>query len=207
MKKQIISIDACVNALAGAAMQQKRVVHTQMAVGIALFYSLGRIDKKAMQEVYAKAGLDCNDSFGTEYKTVRRKIKTAVVLYKKLGKESIAGCIGDLTNAKAILAITVHLSDMHLDTIEKVLAYCGASSSVPKQIHERQAAHQKVLGEQPTPGEPQHRRSADTEQYSLKFDTRHVHIAVAEEATLDELLETIAKLEEMVFQRTHPKAA
>jgi len=195
MGTHIISItsNACVAALAQAVLSQKRITHLQMAVGLALFaVGAGATEKTKDQlvAIYARAGVDCATYTGSEYGTVRRKVSASATLFKSLGAEKVISWIGDEKNGRAIHAIARHLAELKLDSIERVLAHCGAAPTVKPKVVHIQSGQEVTTAPQP-----------DRQAYLFEMETAHVHIHVDNEATTSELLDAIAKLQQIIYSR------
>jgi hypothetical protein len=191
-----ITANACVTALEHAAFSQKRITHIQMAVGLAIFMLEGGTSEKAkdaLVSVYARAGMDCASYTGSEYNTVRRKVGATSVLFKTLGAEQIATWVGEEKNGRAISAIATQLGEMKLDSIERVLAHCGAAPTVkPKVVPIK---------------EPAAEHKPDRQAYLFELESPHVHIHVDEAATNEELRDAVSKLQKLIRSRSAEKQA
>lgn len=186
--KAIVTTNACVAALSQAAFSQKRIVHVQMAVALAIYLAEGgasETSKANLVGAYVAAGVDCADYTGAEYNTVRRKVGASSVLFKNLGAELVAKWVGAEHNGRAISAIAEQLGELKLDSIERVLAYCGAAPSVkPKVV--------------PLPAKAP---AVDRQAFLFEIETPHVHIQVDELATNAELREAVTKLQHLIRNR------
>lgn len=188
--KAIVTNSACVAALSQAAFSQKRITHVQMAVGLAVYLAGGGASEKAKANLvgaYVAAGVDCADYTGAEYNTVRRKVGASSALFKTLGAEQIAAWVGKEHNGRAISAIAEQLGELKLDSIERVLAHCGAAPSVRPKVVPLPAR-----GNAP---------ATDRQAYLFEIETPHVHIQVDEQATNTELREAVTKLQGFIRNR------
>lgn len=186
--KAIVTNTACVAALSQAAFSQKRITHVQMAVALAIYLAEGGASEKAKTNLvgaYVAAGVDCADYTGAEYNTVRRKVGASAVLFKTLGTEQIAAWVGKEHNGRAISAIAEQLGELKLDSIERVLAHCGAAPSVKPKIV-------------PLPTKAP---AVDRQAFLFEIETPHVHIQVDELATNAELREAVTKLQGFIRNR------
>lgn len=195
--KAIVTTNACVAALSQAAFSQKKIVHVQMAVALAIYLAEGGANDKskgALVDAYAAAGVDCADYTGAEYNTVRRKVGASSVLFKTLGVELVAKWVGKEHNGRAISAIAEQLGELKLDSIERVLAHCGAAPSVkPKVVH---------LPKKEGGGAP-----AERQAFLFEIETPHVHIHVDEAATNAELRDAVTKLQGFIRNRKEEQKA
>jgi hypothetical protein len=197
-----ITANACVTALEHAAFSQKRITHIQVAVGLAIFMLEGGASEKAkdaLVAVYARAGMDCGSYTGSEYNTVRRKVGAASILFKTLGAEKIATWVGEEKNGRAISAIATQLGEMKLDSIERVLAHCGAAPTIRSK--------EKVVPINGTNAPSAEHKPTDRQAYLFELESPHVRIHVDEAATNEELRDAVSKLQKLIRSRNTEKQA
>ncbi len=130
-----ISFSTCVRTLSQVTMSRKGLLNLEMAVGLAVYLDAGKADKSAkamLAEIYSKAGYDCDDSKGKDYKTVNRRIGASSALFGKLGMEVINHWVSEVESkgeTRYLQAIAQHLVEMNFGSIDDILDYVGRTSN------------------------------------------------------------------------------
>lgn len=121
-----------VSALLDAGSFHRDALQLELAVGLSLFATkadstkVGLDAKKALREVYEKAGYACKTPVGEDYKTVARRIGVAADLYTFIGgRETITDWVEDAAPTKHVQKIMEHLKGYNFTGINSVLAYIG----------------------------------------------------------------------------------
>lgn len=121
-----------VSALLDAGSFHRDALQLELAVGLSLFATkadstkVGLDAKKALREVYEKAGYACKTPVGEDYKTVARRIGVAADLYTFIGgRETVTDWVEDAVPTKHVLKIMEHLKGYNFTGINSVLAYIG----------------------------------------------------------------------------------
>lgn len=145
-----------VTALSGAEAFHRDALQLELAVGLSVFsvkadaVKVGLDAKKALRNVYAKAGYNCVTPLGEDYKTVNRRINVAADLYQHIGgRETIMDWIGDAAPREQVKTIMEHVKGYHFDSINDVLAFMGKAVAVKRpregtKPQEQQASEQQV---------------------------------------------------------------
>lgn len=137
-------------ALTGAEGFHRDALQVELAVGLLVFSVFSvKADaakvmpdaKKALREIYSKAGYACATPQGEDYKTVLRRISAAADLYQHIGgRETIVDWIGDASPRDQVKTIMEHVKNYKFDSINDVLAYVG-KPVVTKRPREGRTAH------------------------------------------------------------------
>lgn len=128
-----------VNALAGAEGFHRDALQLELAVGLSVFSvkaDAAKVPldaKKALKDIYAKAGYACATPQGEDYKTVNRRINVAADLYQHIGgRETIVDWVGDASPRDQVKTIMEHVKNYKFDSINSVLAYMGKAVAVKR---------------------------------------------------------------------------
>lgn len=116
-----------VKALTEAEAFHKRSFFIEMAVCLAFYTEREGTDKdakKALRPIYERAGYDCKNPAGEDYKTVQRRISVAADLYNFLGQDLHTWYEGK-TGTDRIHAIAEQLEEQELDSISAVQTAAG----------------------------------------------------------------------------------
>lgn len=121
-----------VNALMDAGGFHRDALQLELAVGLAVFAAkadASKVDlqaKRALREVYEKAGYACKTPVGEDYKTVARRVSVAADLYQFLGgREVIVEWVEGVPTKQQVNKIAEHLKEYNFTGINSVLAYIG----------------------------------------------------------------------------------
>lgn len=121
-----------ITALSGAEGFHRDALQVELAVGLSVFSvkaDAAKVTpdaKKALREIYGKAGYACKTPQGEDYKTVMRRVSAAADLYQHLGgRETIVDWIGDAAPREQVKCIMEHVKEHRFDSINDVLAYVG----------------------------------------------------------------------------------
>lgn len=121
-----------ITALTGAEGFHRDALGIELAVGLSVFSvkadqaKVGLDAKKALREIYMKAGYACATPQGEDYKTVLRRISVTADLYQHIGgRETIVDWIGDASPRDQVKTIMEHVKGYKFDSINDVLAYVG----------------------------------------------------------------------------------
>lgn len=176
-----ISKSACIKSITAAAVNRHAAFLIEMAVGVALFASAGRVDKTAradVYDVYSAAGYDCLTAEGADYRTVHRRITAAASLYQHIGAETIEEWTAGATGTRAITAIVAQIDHLDVATVNGVLAMTGRP--VPR-------VEAKEEGN----------RARRAEDRAKRIDVGHAHVLLDDGATEAEIMDLVARLLEV----------
>lgn len=198
-----------VTALSGAEGFHRDALQLELAVGLSVFSvkadaaKVGLDAKKALREIYAKAGYACATPLGEDYKTVLRRINVAADLYVHIGgRETIVDWIGDAAPREQVKTIMEHVKAYGFSGINSVLAYMG------KAVATKRPRTEQGSGEGQGPSEAE-RQVADAAAAALTlrntvqklglpesriFQHGAMSVAVPNETTYEDIMATIADL-------------
>ena len=191
-----LSLTACAEALAHAALNRKAALQVELAVGLAVFAMHGDTSKEAramLNDAYAAAGYFCRHINEPDYKTINRRINATASLYEKL---PISKWIGRLADYDAIKAVCEGLEPYELFTVQDVLRY-AAPAKVPPCVAVRPAGGLLAGPDQPAhTGQngvmDQFRRATDNALRHLH--TEHMQLSIPEGVPRAELIEMAMQL-------------
>lgn len=128
-----------VSALVNAEGFHRDALQLELAVGLSLFAAkadaskANLVAKKALRDVYAKAGYSCATPLGEDYKTVMRRINVAADLFQFVGgREAINEWITSVRPAQQVATIMEQLKQYNFSGINSVLAYIGKPVSTKR---------------------------------------------------------------------------
>lgn len=128
-----------ITALAGAGGFHRDALQLELAVGLSVFSvkadaSKVPLDaKKALREIYTKAGYATATPQGEDYKTVNRRINVAADLYQFIGgRETIVDWVGDASPREQVKSIMEHVKKFGFDSVNDVLAHMGKAVAVKR---------------------------------------------------------------------------
>lgn len=128
-RKAVDTTKFYVNALKEAGGFHKSSFHIEMAVCLAFYAEHKAADmsvKKLLRPIYERAGYDCKQPKGEDYKTVQRRISVAADLFAFLGgDETLHDWVEGATGAKMIDALVKELETRGLDNITAVKEASG----------------------------------------------------------------------------------
>lgn len=134
-----------INALSGAEGFHRDALQLELAVGLSVFSVKADAAKatlpakKALRDIYAKAGYACATPQGEDYKTVNRRINVAADLYQHIGgRETIVDWVGDASPKQQVAEIMAHVKQYDFNSVNDVLAHMGKAVAV-KRPREPQA--------------------------------------------------------------------
>lgn len=207
-----------VHALQDAGGFHRDALQLELAVGLSLFSAKADATKatleakKALREVYAKAGYACATPQGADYKTVMRRINVSADLYQFLGgRETVVDWVEDAQPRVQIARLVEKLKSYEFDGINSVLAYMGKPVAVKRP---REAAHPSAPAPTPTISEKD-KEVMEAVQQRMKeeatlpadriFTHGHIRCVVPMDATYDDVMAMVSDL--TVFAATRLKAA
>lgn len=123
-----------VKALKGAGGFHRQSFHIEMAVTLAFYCDQGTAlkAKKQARDIYAKAGFNCADAKGEDYKTVVRRIGAAADLFTYLGgQETLTDWAEGASGANMVGGIVKHLEKRKVDSIAAINALVGKAAVRP----------------------------------------------------------------------------
>lgn len=128
-----------VTALSGAEGFHRDALQLELAVGLSVFsvkadaVKVGLDAKKALKEIYSKAGYACATPQGEDYKTVSRRINVAADLYQWIGgRQTIVDWVEDAPPREQVKVIMEHVKGYQFDSINDVLAKMGKPVTVKR---------------------------------------------------------------------------
>ena len=202
-----------VTALKSAVGFHKSSFHVEMAVCLAFYAEHESADmkvKKELRPIYERAGYDCKQPKGEDYKTIQRRISVAGDLYTHLGgAETITDWAEGEVGAKMIEALVVKLETRKFDSISAIKAASGKplvreykkkapAEALPKPTAEELALANQVAAtgnaRRETQGIVQHRRVIDLLPPERVLRTEHLSCAIPLDATQDEVKDLALKL-------------
>lgn len=127
-----LSFTTCVKTLTNVTISRRGLLNLELAVGLAIFLDAGianKTSKGMLQEIYAKAGYDCEKSDGKDYKTVNRRIQASSGLFGKLGLEVINHWAGSQKENKLLQSLAHELTKLEFKSLDDVLDYIGRTSN------------------------------------------------------------------------------
>lgn len=220
-----------VAALKEAGGFHKSSFHIEMAVCLAFYNEHEKADlnaKKLLRPIYEKAGYDCKNPQGDDYKTVQRRISVAADLFSHVGgQETVYDWMDREVGAKGIAVLVKELEKHKLDNISLVKAYVGKPAvrtytrrqptDAEKELANRVANTPITGGDSGGTGQakpvvvqtgPQLRRAQDQLPPERVLRTDHIVCAIPMDATQDEIKALALKLLEFATtQVTTPQPA
>lgn len=182
-----LSFNTCAKSITNVNISRRGLLALEMAVGLAIFLDFGAANRAAKQmvmDVYAKAGYECQNHEGKDYKTVRRRIDASAGLFGKITDEVIAKWIEGKSENKLLQAVAQEVSKLNFNSMEDILDYLGRPNSRTNQRQQNADA----------------RESSGPNPYDIEVgDGKMVHIPRSlSEAELIELAQKILVLAEEV---------
>lgn len=178
-----LNVKAYTTAITNAALNRRRALQVELAVGFAVILESGENQKLArvqLTEIYATVGYKCRASDDIDYKTIYRRITAAFTLYLFLGEAEIKSWAGNLSRGPLIDALIAGIEPLKLTTVNEVLEAC------------KDAKHKEE-------------GSARGRRPGVHIDTAHLHIVVPPTATKEELLEAASRLMKMAEAMMQPE--
>lgn len=126
-----LSFSTCSKSLTNVNISRRGLLALEMAVGLAIYLDFGvanRAAKQMVMDAYAKAGYECQDHGGKDYKTVRRRIDASAGLFGKLGAEAITGWVDGKKELKLLQSVAHEVSKLEFKSMDDILDYIGRSS-------------------------------------------------------------------------------
>lgn len=127
-----ISFNTCVKSISNVTISRRGLLQLELAVGLAVFMDSGvtnKASKNLLNEVYHRAGYDCMDSSGKEYKNVNRRIQASAGLFGKIGLEVINHWADQTKESKLLQAIAHGLVEFKFESLDDVHDYVGRKSN------------------------------------------------------------------------------
>jgi len=210
-----------IGALADAGSFHRDALQLELAVGLSLFgvkaepAKVGIEAKRALREVYEKAGYACKTPVGEDYKTVARRVGVAADLFVFIGgRETLIDWVGDAPPKQQVNVIAEKLKEYNFTGINSVLAYIGKPVQVKRQRDTEGPTKAPEAPKQPTMTEEE-RRVADAANRALEarreaegkgipsgrvFTHGTMSVVVPFEATYDDVVQIAMEL--MTFAKT-----
>jgi len=171
-----ISHTTYVQALANAFTTTRYAICMEFSVSLSLFHESGVASaesKAQLQQLYAAALFDCTNKDGSEYKSVRRKIQLASLLFQFIGNETIGSWVSGAVELSLLNAIVSHLQAMNIRSYESVLTIIGR----PRPAARQKAIHEELLAEAKLPSPVAERRAGEHVQQATAgglYEAAHV---------------------------------
>lgn len=191
-----LSIETCVQAMDKSLKTKREALHTELALGLAIFTNVGEASKEAkgfLMQVYQQAGFDCGNAYARQYKYVNDRVTMISKLYTMIGQELLVAWIGNKSEAALIKAIEHGLMDtQHFRVFDDVKLAIGMWSNKGKQEDLQQAGDRQddqrkqedvVLGKEPG-------QEKDDE---LRVDVGRIHLRVPSQTDAATLMKIAAK--------------
>lgn len=127
-----LSFSTCVRTLSNVSISRRGLLQLEMSVGLAVFMDFGtanRAAKQMLSDIYVKAGYDCQDTAGKDYKTVNRRIQASSALFGKLTPDTISEWVKNKKENKLLQAIAYKLSEFNFKSMDDILDYVGRTSN------------------------------------------------------------------------------
>jgi len=144
---------AYVTTLKEAGGFHRKAFYVEVAVCLAFYAAQAKVTekgenpkvdvavKKALRPIYQKAGYDCKDAKGDDYKTVQRRISVAADLYAHLGgKDTIIDWAGDAKPVDAIHHVADQLEKQKYSSIDIIVKKVGRVPAARKTVAKATAA-------------------------------------------------------------------
>jgi hypothetical protein len=131
-----VSFSTCAKTITNVNISRRGLLALEMSVGLAVFVDYGaanRAAKQMLMDVYAKAGYECQNHEGKDYKTVRRRIDASAGLYGKLTGEVIAKWMDGKKENKLLQAVAHEISKLGFNSMDDVLDFIGRASNRTNQ--------------------------------------------------------------------------
>lgn len=142
-----------VDSLLSAISFHRDALELEMAVSLLFFGAKGETNsvslktKKALREIYQRAGYDCVEVSGEDYKTVNRRINVSADFFVFVGgSETLIDWLEDATPSKQINKIVEELKGYNFSGVSAVQAYIGKTPGTvrgPNKAKEEKTAEQK----------------------------------------------------------------
>lgn len=132
LKSGALSFNTCVKSISNVTISRRGLLQLELAVGLAVFMDSGvtnKASKNLLNEVYHRAGYDCMDSSGKEYKNVNRRIQASAGLFGKIGLEVINHWADQAKESKLLQAIAQGLGEFKFESLDDVHDYVGRKSN------------------------------------------------------------------------------
>lgn len=169
-----------IKALKDAGGFHRQSFFIEMAVCLAFYAendSAALPARKALRPIYEKAGYDCKDHKGEDYKTVARRIGAASELFIHLGgKETLTDWVEGHTGSKGIELLVKELEKRKLDSIDAVKKAVGKPATRAYKPRQQAPA---------TQGAPQAQLSAEGASRGLPGDATDQAIAALVGSNID----------------------
>lgn len=127
-----LSFSTCVKTLSGVTISRRGLLHLELAVGLAVFLDAGvanKGSKNMLQEIYSRAGYDCADSKGKDYKTVNRRIQASAGLFGKVSLEVLNHWVDGTKEGRLLHAISQQIVQFGFESMDDVLDHVGRTSN------------------------------------------------------------------------------
>jgi ribosomal protein L12E/L44/L45/RPP1/RPP2 len=150
-KRIAVSTQTMISAITNAAISYRYSLQLELATGLILFTEtdgISRESKQALQKIYTQAGYDCETQYGSDYKTVRRRIDANAELFDWIGQEKVSQLIENRAEMAAINALVQHLEQYNLKGINSVLALVGKPVKQPTPPKEAPKATEQPKAEE-----------------------------------------------------------
>lgn len=163
------------NHIRAALVNRRDALKLELAVMFAVTLEADcnkRLAREAIYSVYNATGsYQCAQPADRDWKAVGRHITAAFELFDFIGADEVRGWAEGLKYGDLIAAFVDKIAPYKLGTVNEILTICNRVKKQPR----------KVAGRVVPPG-------------SHEFKTKHVHIVIPPDATLIEVMETIADL-------------